>query len=134
MPSKKSKSKSKKKSEKKNPKGPPKAKDLVRRVKSKGMKKLKWYEACFRISSYFPFRYCQMCDKQCSDQNGFKRHCESEGHQRQLLLFAENQTAYLREFSNDFETNFMRVRFWTLSPFSPHYNTSLVSYSCFINF
>lgn len=50
-----------------------------------------------------------MCSKQCRDQNGFKCHLMSESHQRQLLLFAENQSAYLKEFSRDFENNFMRV-------------------------
>ncbi|KAI6192099.1 Kin17-mid domain-containing protein [Aphelenchoides bicaudatus] len=74
-------------------KGTPK--DLSKRIKSKGLKKLKWF--------------CQMCQKQCGDQNGFKRHCESESHQRQLLLFAENQNAYLKEFSREFEVNFMHI-------------------------
>lgn len=50
-----------------------------------------------------------MCAKQCGDQSGFKRHCESESHQRQLLLFAENQGAYLRQFSREFEANFMHI-------------------------
>ena len=50
-----------------------------------------------------------MCQKQCRDQNGFKCHLTSESHQRQLLLFAENQNSYLREFSKEFEANFMHV-------------------------
>lgn len=50
-----------------------------------------------------------MCGKQCGDQLGFRRHCDSESHQRQLLLFAENQNAYLKEFSKEFELNFMHV-------------------------
>ncbi|CAB3408907.1 unnamed protein product [Caenorhabditis bovis] len=75
----------------KHEKGTPK--ELANRVKSKGLQKLKWF--------------CQMCQKQCRDQNGFKCHLTSETHQRQLLLFAENSNAYLRQFSNDFEKNFM---------------------------
>lgn len=51
-----------------------------------------------------------MCQKQCRDQNGFKCHLTSESHQRQLLLFAENQGSYLRQFSREFEGNFMHVR------------------------
>lgn len=58
-----------------------------------------------------------MCQKQCRDQNGFKCHLMSESHQRQLLLFAENQKAYLREFSREFESNFMHVRIWLLAYF-----------------
>lgn len=50
-----------------------------------------------------------MCQKQCRDQNGFKCHLTSESHQRQLLLFAENQNSYLRQFSSEFEAHFIRV-------------------------
>ena len=38
------------------------------KMKSKGLQKLRWY--------------CQMCQKQCRDQNGFKCHISSESHQR----------------------------------------------------
>jgi DNA/RNA-binding protein KIN17 len=50
-----------------------------------------------------------MCSKQCRDQNGFKCHLTSESHQRQLLLFAENQNSYLRQFSSEFEAQFMHI-------------------------
>ncbi|KAI6239795.1 DNA/RNA-binding protein KIN17 [Aphelenchoides fujianensis] len=71
------------------------AKAVANKIKSKGLQKLKWF--------------CQMCQKQCRDQNGFKCHLTSEAHQRQLLLFAENQGSYLREFSREFEGNFMHI-------------------------
>uniref|UniRef100_A0AC35F3R7 C2H2-type domain-containing protein n=1 Tax=Panagrolaimus sp. PS1159 TaxID=55785 RepID=A0AC35F3R7_9BILA len=71
------------------------AKAIANKVKSKGLQKLKFF--------------CQMCNKQCRDQNGFKCHLTSESHQRQLLLFAENQNSYLREFSREFESSFMRI-------------------------
>uniref|UniRef100_A0A8R1I1W0 C2H2-type domain-containing protein n=1 Tax=Caenorhabditis japonica TaxID=281687 RepID=A0A8R1I1W0_CAEJA len=71
------------------------AKDIANRTKSKGLQKLKFF--------------CQMCQKQCRDANGFKCHMTSEAHQRQLLLFAENSNQYLRQFSNDFEKNFMQL-------------------------
>uniref|UniRef100_A0A7E4VI60 C2H2-type domain-containing protein n=1 Tax=Panagrellus redivivus TaxID=6233 RepID=A0A7E4VI60_PANRE len=74
-------------------KGTPK--DIANKVKSKGLQKLKFF--------------CQMCSKQCRDANGFKCHLTSESHQRQLLLFADNQNSYLREFSKDFESTFMRI-------------------------
>ena len=48
-------------------------------------------------------RYCQMCEKQCRDENGFKCHMTSESHQRQLLLFGENPGKYLSTYSKDFE-------------------------------
>ena len=47
-------------------------KAIANRIKSKGLQKLRWY--------------CQMCQKQCRDENGFKCHTMSESHQRQLLI------------------------------------------------
>ena len=58
---------------------------IANRAKAKGLQKLRWY--------------CQMCQKQCRDENGFKCHTSSETHQRQLLLFAENANEYLDSFS-----------------------------------
>ena len=37
---------------------------LSNKIKSKGLQKLRWY--------------CQMCEKQCRDENGFKCHTMSE--------------------------------------------------------
>ncbi|WKY02923.1 hypothetical protein Q1695_016320 [Nippostrongylus brasiliensis] len=70
-------------------------KDIANRIKSKGLQKLRWF--------------CQMCQKQCRDQNGFKCHLTSESHQRQLLLVAENTGSFLRQFSKEFEGNFMQI-------------------------
>ena len=36
---------------------------------------------------------------QCRDENGFKCHLMSEGHQRQMSLFADNADFYLDTFS-----------------------------------
>lgn len=55
-----------------------------------------------------------MCKKQCRDQNGFKCHLTSETHQRQLLLFAENTETYLKEYSVEFERNFLNVSLFLL--------------------
>uniref|UniRef100_A0A9J2PRM0 DNA/RNA-binding protein Kin17 WH-like domain-containing protein n=1 Tax=Ascaris lumbricoides TaxID=6252 RepID=A0A9J2PRM0_ASCLU len=74
-------------------KGTPK--EIANRCKSKGLQKLRWF--------------CQMCQKQCRDQNGFKCHLMSEAHQRQLLLFAENPDTYLKEYSEQFEKAFLTV-------------------------
>lgn len=68
---------------------------ISNRIKSKGLQKLRWY--------------CQMCQKQCRDENGFKCHTSSESHQRQLLLFAENPDSYLDAFSKDFESGYLEV-------------------------
>ena len=74
-------------------KGTPK--DIANRMKAKGLQKLRWY--------------CQMCEKQCRDENGFKCHIMSESHQRQLLLCAENPTKYQDEFSDQFLSDFLNL-------------------------
>jgi DNA/RNA-binding protein KIN17 len=66
---------------------------LANKMKAKGLQKLRWY--------------CQMCQKQCRDQNGFKCHTQSEAHQRQLLLFADNPGKFLGSFSKEFEDDFV---------------------------
>uniref|UniRef100_UPI00358E4829 DNA/RNA-binding protein KIN17 n=1 Tax=Myxine glutinosa TaxID=7769 RepID=UPI00358E4829 len=68
-------------------------KAIANRIKAKGLQKLRWY--------------CQMCQKQCRDENGFKCHCMSESHQRQLLLASENPSDFMDFFSNEFLTDYM---------------------------
>jgi len=68
---------------------------ISNRIKSKGLQKLRWY--------------CQMCEKQCRDENGFKCHISSESHQRQLLLFGENPDNYLSDYSKEFEKGYTAI-------------------------
>ena len=68
-------------------------KALSNKMKSKGLQKLRWY--------------CQMCQKQCRDENGFKCHTSSEGHLRMMKVFAENPHKILDEFSRDFERGYL---------------------------
>ena len=68
---------------------------LSNKIKSKGLQKLRWY--------------CQMCEKQCRDENGFKCHTMSESHQRQLLLFGENSGSYLSGYSKDLEKGYTDI-------------------------
>nr|DBA31402.1 TPA: hypothetical protein GDO54_007258 [Pyxicephalus adspersus] len=70
-------------------------KAIANRIKSKGLQKLRWY--------------CQMCQKQCRDENGFKCHCMSESHQRQLLLASENPQQFMDYFSDEFRTEFLEL-------------------------
>lgn len=70
-------------------------KAIANRIKAKGLQKLRWY--------------CQMCQKQCRDENGFKCHMMSEAHQRQLLLFAENPDEYVDSFSKEFEDGYCEL-------------------------
>ncbi|XP_044014114.1 DNA/RNA-binding protein KIN17-like [Aphidius gifuensis] len=68
---------------------------IANKIKSKGLQKLRWY--------------CQMCEKQCRDENGFKCHTRSESHHRQLLLFADNAREYMNEFSRNFSEGFLSI-------------------------
>ncbi|XP_055010064.1 DNA/RNA-binding protein KIN17 isoform X2 [Boleophthalmus pectinirostris] len=70
-------------------------KAISNRIKAKGLQKLRWY--------------CQMCQKQCRDENGFKCHCMSESHQRQLLLASENPSKFMDYFSNEFKHDFLEL-------------------------
>lgn len=74
-------------------KGTPKY--LANKMKAKGLQKLRWY--------------CQMCQKQCRDENGFKCHTMSESHQRQLLLFADNSKRYIDDFSYEFAKCYLQI-------------------------
>ncbi|CAA6661751.1 unnamed protein product [Spirodela intermedia] len=47
------------------------------------------------------------CQKQCRDENGFKCHCMSESHQRQMQVFGQNPTRIVDGYSEEFETSFI---------------------------
>lgn len=67
-------------------------KAISNRIKAKGLQKLRWY--------------CQSCQKQCRDENGFKCHIQSESHQRQLLLVGENPGKFIANYSQEFHSGF----------------------------
>ncbi|KAH7537213.1 hypothetical protein FEM48_Zijuj03G0068800 [Ziziphus jujuba var. spinosa] len=48
-----------------------------------------------------------MCQKQCCDENGFKCHCMSESHQRQMKVFGQNPNRIIDGYSEEFESNFL---------------------------
>ncbi|CAN8287988.1 unnamed protein product [Cochlearia groenlandica] len=68
-------------------------KAIANRIKAKGLQKLRWY--------------CQMCQKQCRDENGFKCHCMSESHQRQMQVFGQNPHRVVEGYSEEFEQTFL---------------------------
>ncbi|XP_051122771.1 KIN17-like protein [Andrographis paniculata] len=68
-------------------------KAIANRIKAKGLQKLRWY--------------CQMCQKQCRDENGFKCHCMSESHQRQMQIFGQNPHRIVGGYSEEFEATFL---------------------------
>lgn len=66
---------------------------IANRIKAKGLQKLRWY--------------CQLCQKQCRDENGFKCHQMSEGHRRQMEVFGQNPERVVDGYSEEFEQSFM---------------------------
>lgn len=71
------------------------AKAIANKIKAKGLQKIKYY--------------CEMCKKQCRDDNGFKCHIQSESHQRQALIVCENPEKFVGEFSQQFMDGFMYI-------------------------
>ncbi|KAM0903540.1 hypothetical protein ACQ4PT_018590 [Festuca glaucescens] len=70
-------------------------KAIANRIKAKGLQKLRWY--------------CQMCQKQCRDENGFKCHCMSESHQRQMAIFGQAPDRIVEGFSDEFLEEFLTL-------------------------
>ncbi|KAH8772829.1 C2H2 finger domain-containing protein [Diaporthe sp. PMI_573] len=63
-------------------------------AKSKGLGRLRWY--------------CQVCERQLRDENGFKLHTQSESHVRQMLVVGEDPKKAINEFSNQFNNDFLQ--------------------------
>lgn len=70
-------------------------KHLNNKLKSKGLQRLRWY--------------CQVCEKQCRDANGFKMHTQSESHVRQMLVVGEDAKKFIDDFSNQFLRDFVTL-------------------------
>jgi hypothetical protein len=66
---------------------------IANRIKAKGLQKLRWY--------------CQLCQKQCRDENGFKCHQMSESHRRQMEVFGQNPDRIVDGYSEEFEQSFV---------------------------
>jgi len=68
---------------------------IANKMKSKGLQRLRWY--------------CQVCEKQCRDENGFKCHAQSESHLRQMLAVGENAGRHIADFSQQFQHDFVTL-------------------------
>jgi len=64
-------------------------------MKSKGLQRLRWY--------------CQVCEKQCRDENGFKCHMATESHLRQMLIVGESAGKHISDFSSQFQAEFVAL-------------------------
>lgn len=70
-------------------------KEIAKRIKAKGLNKLRFY--------------CQVCEKSCRDANGYKCHLTTEGHQRAIMVFANNHKSMTEDFSNEFHKSYLDV-------------------------
>ncbi|KAG8843160.1 hypothetical protein FRB96_004336 [Tulasnella sp. 330] len=68
---------------------------LANAMKSKGLQRLRWY--------------CQVCEKQCRDENGFKCHMATESHLRQMLVVGESAGKHINDFSSTFQSEFVAL-------------------------
>lgn len=70
-------------------------KAISNQMKSKGLQRLRWY--------------CQVCEKQCRDENGFKCHTMSESHVRNMQVVGANAKTFIDQYSNDFKRDFLQL-------------------------
>lgn len=71
------------------------AKAIGIRIKAKGLQKIKYY--------------CQICEQQFRDDNGFKCHISSEAHNRKALVVNDNPEVIVNENSKEFTNTFMYI-------------------------
>ncbi|RMZ91977.1 hypothetical protein DV736_g773, partial [Chaetothyriales sp. CBS 134916] len=68
---------------------------IANQMKSKGLQRLRWY--------------CQACQRQMRDENGFKCHVASESHVRNMHLIGEDPHKAINDFSRQFERDFLQL-------------------------
>lgn len=69
---------------------------LNNKLKSKGLQRLRWY--------------CQVCEKQNRDENGFKCHVQSESHVRKIQAIGmEGSQRVISDYSKDFQHDFVQL-------------------------
>lgn len=70
-------------------------KAIANGMKAKGLQRLRWY--------------CQVCEKQCRDENGFKCHVASESHTRKVLEVGQDSRKAISDFSGQFQRDFIQL-------------------------
>lgn len=73
------------------------AKYQAKQLKASGLQKLKYY--------------CQLCQKQCRDANGFKNHLQSPSHLGRISSIKDEGkgSSVVEDFSSRFEKEFLRL-------------------------
>ncbi|KIW16639.1 hypothetical protein PV08_03827 [Exophiala spinifera] len=68
---------------------------IANQMKSKGLQRLRWY--------------CQACQRQMRDENGFKCHVASESHIRQMQIIGEDPKKAINDYSRQFLRDFIQL-------------------------
>jgi DNA/RNA-binding protein KIN17 len=68
---------------------------VANQQKSRGLQRLRWW--------------CEVCQKQCRDANGFKCHVQSESHVRNIAVIGEDPRKAINGFSTDFQRDFVAL-------------------------
>lgn len=53
--------------------------------------------------------YCQVCEKSCKDENGYKVHSNTPGHISKMNVVAEDPDYYINKYSKQFENDFITL-------------------------
>ena len=70
-------------------------KHLSNQMKSKGLQRLRWF--------------CQVCEKQTRDENGFKCHVQSESHVRRMQTVGADANKVINDYSQQFQSDFLKL-------------------------
>ena len=70
-------------------------KHIANQMKAKGLQRLRWW--------------CQACQRQMRDENGFKCHVTSESHVRNMQAIGEDPRKAINDFSRQFERDFLQL-------------------------
>jgi DNA/RNA-binding protein KIN17 len=70
-------------------------KHIANQMKAKGLQRLRWY--------------CQACQRQMRDENGFKCHVASESHVRNMQVIGQDPRKAFNEFSRQFQSDFLQL-------------------------
>lgn len=74
---------------------PGSTKAIANKSKMVGLQRLRWW--------------CEPCQKQCRDENGFKQHTLSESHNRNMQIVGEDARGYINEKSRQFQRDFIQL-------------------------
>jgi DNA/RNA-binding protein KIN17 len=53
--------------------------------------------------------FCQMCNRQCRDRDGFNCHLKTETHKRNVEIVSRNPEEFINKYSYEFESGFLDI-------------------------